>query len=168
MRATSRLIDRRSVDVESPPELVFAEIERLGGAAGWPAGNPLWRLRGHIDRAVGGVGMRRGRPHPERLEVGDHLDFWRVEELDRPRLLRLRAEMRLPGQAWLQFEVEPQEGGARLLQSAIFDPGGIAGYAYWYALLPIHRSIFRGMISALAGRAVRRRRSETRRQPSEM
>jgi hypothetical protein len=112
--------------------------------------------------------MRRGRPHPERLELGDHLDFWRVEELDRPRLLRLRAEMRLPGQAWLQFEVEPREGGARLLQSAIFNPGGLAGYVYWYALLPIHSSIFRGMISALAGRAVRRRRRETCPQPGEM
>jgi hypothetical protein len=168
MRARRRLIDRRSVDCESPPEDVFAEIERLGGAAGWPAGNPLWRLRGHIDSAVGGVGMRRGRLHPERLEAGDYLDFWRVEEIDRPRLLRLRAELRLPGQAWLQFEVEPRDRGARLLQSAIFDPGGIAGYAYWYALLPVHSSIFRGMINALAARAVRRGRGATRTQPSEM
>lgn len=151
-----RLVDRRSIDVAAPPEEVFAELERLGGAAGWPAANALWRARGHIDVLVGGVGLRRGRRDQDYLEVGDHLDFWRVEAVERPHLLRLRAEMRVPGKAWLEFTVERLDGGSRLVQSATFDPGGLAGYAYWYGLLPIHLAIFRAMIRKLGDRAVRR------------
>lgn len=162
MGAPTQLADRRSIDVMSEPEHVFAEVERLGGAAGWPAANPLWRLRGQMDSWVGGVGLRRGRRDEEHLQVGDHLDFWRVEIIERPHLLRLRAEMRLPGRAWLQYEVEGRQGGSHLIQSAIFDPDGIAGYAYWYLLLPVHLPIFRRMIKVLASRAMRRRELETR------
>jgi hypothetical protein len=147
------LVDRREREVDASPERVFAEIERLGGPRGWPTGNLLWRLRGLIDRLIGGVGMRRGSRHQERLNVGDTLDFWRVEALERPRLLRLRAEMRLPGRAWLQFSVEPTLTGSRLVQAASFDPHGVAGILYWYLLLPVHLPIFRGMVRALAERA---------------
>ena len=147
------LTDRREREVAATPDRVFAEVERLGGTAGWPSADPLWRLRGRIDRLVGGVGMRSGRRDAARVEVGDVVDFWRVEALERPRLLRLRAEMRVPGRAWLQFSVEPTARGSRLLQLASFDPDGIAGYAYWYLLLPIHLPIFRGMVRTLAERA---------------
>ena len=97
--------------------------------------------------------MRLGRRDNERLRVGDALDFWRVEALDRPRLLRLRAEMRVPGRAWLQYEVEPASLGSRLTQTAYFDPSGLAGYAYWYLLLPVHDPIFRVTVRVLARRA---------------
>lgn len=147
------LVDRQSLEIAAPPERVFAEVERVGGSAGWPAANVLWRLRGLIDRIAGGVGMRLGRRDAERLHVGDALDFWRVEALDRPRLLRLRAEMRVPGRAWLQFDVEPTSVGSRLTQTAYFHPSGPAGYAYWYLLLPVHDPIFRFTVRALARRA---------------
>ena len=148
------LVDRREREIRASPDRTFAEVERLGGTRGWPSANILWRARGSLDRLIGGVGMRSGRRDPERLRVGDALDFWRVEILDRPRMLRLRAEMRLPGRAWLQFTVEPTRAGSRLVQTAFFDPHGIAGYAYWYILLPIHRPIFRGMVRSLAERAI--------------
>jgi uncharacterized protein YbjT (DUF2867 family) len=153
--ATERrmLIDRQSLEIAAPPERVFAEVERVGGAAGWPAANALWRIRGLVDRIVGGVGMRLGRRDTERLRLGDALDFWRVEALDRPHLLRLRAEMRIPGRAWLQYEVEPTPVGSRLTQTAYFDPSGPAGYAYWYLLLPLHDPIFRVTVRVLARRA---------------
>jgi uncharacterized protein YndB with AHSA1/START domain len=154
LAADGRLLrDRQSLEIAAPPERVFAEVERVGGSRGWPAANMLWRLRGHIDRIVGGVGMRLGRRDTDRLRVGDALDFWRVEALDRPRLLRLRAEMRVPGRAWLQFEVEPTPAGSRLTQTAYFHPSGLAGYAYWYLLLPVHDPIFRFTVRALARRA---------------
>lgn len=147
------LVDRREREIAANPERVFAEVERLGGPRGWPSGNILWRIRGGMDRLVGGVGMRPGHGGPGRLRVGDPLDFWRVEALERPHLIRLRAEMRVPGRAWLEFAVESTPAGSRLVQTASFDPHGIAGYAYWYLLLPIHQPIFRGMVRALAERA---------------
>jgi hypothetical protein len=156
------LVDRRSVAIPAAPDRVFEELERLGGPAGWPTGDFLWRIRGLLDRLVGGIGMRLGRRDRVRLRVGDALDFWRVEELDRPRLLRLSAEMRVPGRAWLEFVVEPTPAGSRLVQTAYFDPNGLAGYAYWYVLLPIHRPIFRGMILAIADRATAARTIEPR------
>ena len=106
-----------------------------------------------MDRAVGGTGMRRGRRHPRELRVGEPIDFWRVEALEEPHLLRLRAEMKLPGSAWLQFEVLPDPMGSRVEQTAFFDPDGLLGYLYWYAVLPFHRFIFPGMIDALKARA---------------
>lgn len=136
------------------PDRLFAEVERLGGRAGWPYGNVLWRIRGFLDRLVGGVGMRLGRRSPTQLRVGDALDFWRVEAVERPTLLRLRAEMRVPGRAWLQYEVTETPRGSRLEQTAFFEPKGLPGLAYWYLLYPIHGLIFRGTVRRLAARAL--------------
>ena len=154
------IVDRRGRVVAAPPERVFAEVERLGGDAGWPYANVLWRIRGLVDRLVGGVGMRLGRRDPDHLRVGDALDFWRVEELRRPTLLRLRAEMKVPGRAWLQYEVTATEGGSRLVQTAFFEPKGLPGLVYWYALYPVHGLIFRGTVRVLAKRVVRRAEGE--------
>lgn len=147
------LLDRRRRRVKAAPARMFETICRLGGEEGWPVGNALWQLRGMMDRMVGGVGMRRGRRHPRELRVGDPLDFWRVEALEVPHLLRLRAEMKLPGRAWLQFEVLPDPGGSRVEQTAFFEPRGILGYLYWYSSLPFHRFVFPGLIGALKKRA---------------
>ncbi len=149
------LIERRERAVSAPPEQVFAEVERVGGDAGWPYANLLWRIRGLMDRAVGGVGMRLGRRDPDHLRIGDAVDFWRVEELRRPSLLRLRAEMKVPGRAWLQYEITQVQGGSRLVQTAFFEPKGLPGLAYWYLLYPVHGVIFRGMVRVLAERAKR-------------
>jgi uncharacterized protein YbjT (DUF2867 family) len=149
------IVERRERVVAAPPGRIFAEVERLGGDVGWPYANVLWRVRGLVDRLVGGVGMRLGRRHPDLLRVGDALDFWRVEEIRRPTVLRLRAEMKVPGRAWLQYEVSATDGGSRLVQSAFFEPKGLPGLAYWYALYPMHGLIFRGTVRALAERAVR-------------
>jgi hypothetical protein len=149
------IVDRRTFEVVAPAERVFAEVERLGGQTGWPYANLLWRIRGAVDRAVGGVGMRLGRRDPDHVRVGDAVDFWRVEEVRSPALLRLRAEMRLPGRAWLQYEVEPSPDGrsSRLVQSAFFEPRGLWGLVYWYGLSPVHPSVFKGMARTLAARA---------------
>ena len=150
------IVERRGQVVAAPRERVFAEVERVGGDAGWPYANVLWRIRGLVDRMVGGVGMRLGRRDPDHLRVGDALDFWRVEEIRKPALLRLRAEMKVPGRAWLQYEVTPTEGGSRLIQTAFFEPKGLPGLAYWYVLYPVHGLIFRGTVRVLAQRAIRR------------
>jgi uncharacterized protein YbjT (DUF2867 family) len=154
------LFERHRTRVTASPDRVFEVITALGGDGGWPAGNSLWQLRGLIDRLCGGVGMRRGRRHPRELLPGDPLDFWRVERIEAPHVLRLRAEMKLPGRAWLQFEVLPDVVGARVEQTAFYDPHGIMGYAYWYAVRPFHRFVFPGLLSAIRNRAeatVRRR-----------
>ena len=131
----------------------FLPIARIGGARGWYCGTWLWRLRGAADLLIGGVGMRRGRRDPEAPAVGDALDFWRVEAYEPGRRLRLAAEMRVPGRAWLEFDVEPAPGGAVVHQTAVFEPAGLSGLVYWYALLPVHAVIFRGMLRAIARRA---------------
>jgi uncharacterized protein YbjT (DUF2867 family) len=155
VRRGMRLVDARSLHVPHPPELAFAPIQRIGGGTGWDRGALLWRLRGLLDLHVGGPGLRRGRRHPVAVRVGDTLDFWRVEAFEQDRLLRLAAEMKVPGRAWLQFEVEPDgQGGARLTQTAIFDPSGLFGLVYWYALWPLHGYIFGGMLRALAAAIV--------------
>jgi uncharacterized protein YndB with AHSA1/START domain len=136
--------------VDAAPESVFRIVERIGGRTGWYHADTLWRLRGWLDLAVGGVGMRRGRPHPHHLRAGDAVDFWRVEACEPPRLLRLQAEMKLPGRAWLQFEVQPEGTGSTLVQTALFDPVGLAGLLYWYSLWPLHSYVFGGMIRAIA------------------
>lgn len=147
---------RASVRVAARPEETFTELERVGGREGWPYANVLWQLRGLIDRLVGGVGMR-GRPgQGAGLAEGQVLDFWQVDRLVRPSRLRLRAEMRLPGVAYLEFEVEPDGSGSRLVQTALFRPRGLAGRLYWYGLLPLHAAIFRGMVRRLAARAASR------------
>ena len=147
------LLDRRRRRVKADPGRVFEVICALGGEVGWPAGNALWQIRGFLDRLVGGVGMRRGRRHPRDLRVGDPLDFWRVEALEPRHLLRLRAEMKLPGRAWLQFEVLPDAEGARVEQTAFFEPRGVLGYLYWYSVLPFHRFVFPGLVGAVKERA---------------
>lgn len=160
-RFGSRIVDSQTTDVDVPVEAAFAPIQRIGGETGWYFGNWLWRLRGLMDLMVGGVGMRRGRREPVQLDVGDALDFWRVEEVQPPHVLRLAAEMRLPGRAWQEFEVSESEGGARIRQTATFDPVGLAGLAYWYALYPLHRLVFAGMLKGIARAAERHAKEET-------
>jgi uncharacterized protein YbjT (DUF2867 family) len=146
----SRLVDSRSLRVARAPGQVFVPVRRIGGATGWYYADWLWRLRGFLDLLAGGVGVRRGRRDPDRLRPGDALDFWRVEAVVEGELLRLRAEMRLPGRAWLQFELEPEPGGTLLRQTAIFEPRGLGGLAYWYALYPLHQLVFAGMLRGIA------------------
>lgn len=150
----SRLVDYRTIRVACTPEMAFAPVAAIGGANGWYFGDFLWDLRGWLDLLVGGPGRRRGRRHPTELLPGDTLDFWRVEEVAPPRLLRLQAEMKLPGRAWLQFEVEDLgSAGSAIHQTAIFDPLGLAGLAYWYALFPPHQFVFQRMLAGIARRA---------------
>ena len=137
------LTDRQVVDTSASPDAVFHAVGGLGGDRGWLVGGWLWSVRGWMDLVVGGVGMRRGRRHATELRVGDVVDFWRVEALEAPRLVRLRAEMRLPGDAWLEWSIEPVADGSRLVQRALFRPRGLLGRAYWYAVAPFHRFIFR-------------------------
>ena len=144
-----RIVDSRSVQVPFPPAIAFRPIERLGGETGWYYGNWLWRIRGLLDLLFGGAGMRRGRRDPDRLLAGDTVDFWRVEEIQRDRLLQLKAEMRLPGRAWLQFEVEPDGSGSVVRQTVIFDPVGVLGQLYWYLLYPVHQFVFAGMLGGI-------------------
>ena len=176
-------LERRQVTVRATPARAFEVIGELGGATGWLRLNWAWQLRGLIDRLVGGVGMRRGRRDPRELRVGDAVDFWRVEAIEPGRLVRLRAEMRVPGRAWLEFQVkgEAEAGGAAepgragvapgaesgagaagggagdtlttIVQTAYFAPKGLFGVLYWYSLYPIHGLIFGGMIRAIARRA---------------
>lgn len=156
-RLGNRLVDSRSVTVACGPCAVFAAVERIGGATGWYCANGLWTLRGWLDLLLGGVGMRRGRRDPERLRVGDALDCWRVESLEAGRRLRLAAEMKLPGRAWLEFEVQPDGSKARLKQTATFDPLGLWGLAYWYAVWPLHQLVFAGMLRGIARAAEKSR-----------
>jgi uncharacterized protein YbjT (DUF2867 family) len=158
-RFGSRVIDSRTALVPTRVETTFAPIQRIGGETGWYYANWLWRLRGMLDLLVGGVGLRRGRRDPVDLRVGDVVDFWRVEALDRNRLLRLQAEMRLPGRAWLEFEVSPSGDSSTIRQTAIFDPRGLLGLAYWYGLYPLHQLIFAGMLRALSRAAEEGKRS---------
>ncbi len=154
VRFGRRLIDRRRIHVKLTPAQAFAPIERIGGKTGWYHANHLWRLRAFMDLLVGGVGMRRGRPNPTHLSPGDPLDFWRVEAVNPPSLLRLRAEMKLPGRAWLQFEVEPDSTGSWITQTAIYDPVGLLGPLYWYSVWPLHQWVFGGMLRKIARAAV--------------
>lgn len=148
------LTDERTVVVAADARAAFAPIRRIGGDAGWYCGNLLWRLRGAMDLVAGGVGMRRGRRDPETLRPGDPLDFWRVESFEPDRRLRLEAEMKLPGRAWLEFDVEPAgERATRIRQAATFEPAGMLGLLYWYSLLPVHAVIFSGMLREIARRA---------------
>ena len=131
-RFGSRLVDRQQVVVRTEPARAFAPIQRIGGRQGWYFATWLWYLPGFLDLLVGGVAMRRGRRHAVELRAGDPLDFWRVEAWEEDRLLRLAAEMKVPGRAWLQFEVEPAEGGSRITHTAVFDPVVLGGLVYWY------------------------------------
>jgi uncharacterized protein YbjT (DUF2867 family) len=152
-RFGGKLVDRRQIRVAVDADRAFAPIARIGGERGWYFGTWLWRLRGAIDLLFGGVGMRRGRRDPEAPAVGDTLDFWRVEAYEPGRRLRLAAEMKLPGRAWLEFEVAPDAGGALVHQTAVFEPAGLSGLVYWHGLLPMHAVIFGGMLRKIAERA---------------
>ena len=149
VKSGSRLVDSKVARVAYPPAEAFRPIRRIGGRTGWYFGNWLWRLRGFIDLIVGGAGLRRGRRDPESLLPGDTVDFWRVEAFEPDRLLRLFAEMKLPGRAWLQFEVDEDELGTIIRQTAIFDPVGLFGLMYWYALFPVHSLVFAGMLRGM-------------------
>lgn len=148
------IVERRNRRISAPATEVYRVLTSIGSSRGWYFANWTWRIRGLIDRLLGGAGLRRGRRHPDDLRVGDALDFWRVEELQADSLIRLRAEMKLPGRAWLQFRLsEICDGKTRLEQTAVFVPKGLAGLAYWYVLYPVHAWIFDGLATAIARRA---------------
>lgn len=148
-------VDSRAATVLAPASEVFRAVCRLGGRHGWYA-NWLWQMRGFLDRLVGGPGLRRGRRHPDSIELGEALDFWRVVGLEPPRLLRLRAEMKLPGEALLEFRVQPQDSNVcELVQEARFHPRGLLGLLYWFAVTPFHAFVFQGMLNALRREAER-------------
>ncbi|MGB7874918.1 MAG: SDR family oxidoreductase, partial [Anaerolineales bacterium] len=148
------MIEQRQVLVELPPEPVFRAYTGLGGDRGWLYMDWAWSIRGWLDKLVGGVGLRRGRRHPDVIGTGESLDFWRVEVIEPNRMMRLRAEMKVPGDAWLQFESLPQEDGKTLLRvNAYFDVHGVTGLLYWYAMYPFHKFIFDGLTNRLASRA---------------
>jgi uncharacterized protein YbjT (DUF2867 family) len=148
------IIEQRQRIVDASQEATFRAFSSLGGERGWLYFNWAWRLRGILDRIVGGVGFRRGRRHPDEVRVGDAVDFWRVEAVEENQLLRLRAEMKVPGLAWLQFAAEPINGGqTRLTQTAFFAPKGLFGWLYWYGLYPIHGLVFSGLVRKTGERA---------------
>ncbi|MGI8737420.1 MAG: SDR family oxidoreductase [Candidatus Eremiobacter antarcticus] len=147
------LVDRRERKCFASPADVFKILSGLGGNRGWLYADWLWSVRGIMDVVIGGVGLRRGRRSPLDLRVGDAVDFWRVDALEPNRLLRLRAEMKLPGRAWLEFIVEPDEAGSTLQMTAYFEPRGLLGQLYWYAVMPFHNMIFGGLANAIAHRA---------------
>lgn len=146
-------IDSRMIHVNASQADAFAPIRRIGGAGGWYYANWMWQLRGWMDKLVGGVGMRRGRRDPDSLCVGDVVDCWRVEAIEPDHLLRLVAEMKLPGRASLEFEVTRDSTGSVIRQTASFDPLGLLGRIYWYSVLPFHHYVFRGMLQGIAVRS---------------
>ena len=149
------LTNEQKIRVPVSAHQAFAPIRRIGGRTGWYFGNTLWRIRGLIDLMLGGVGMRRGRPDPETPFPGSTLDFWRVENYEPGRRLRLFAEMRVPGRAWLEFRAEPAGSSTILSQLAQFEPRGFRGVLYWYLLYPLHEVMFRGMLRSIAAAALR-------------
>jgi uncharacterized protein YbjT (DUF2867 family) len=150
IRLGSRLLDHRAKLVPFTPPAAFTPIRRIGGETGWYYASWLWHVRGFLDLLVGGVGVRRGRRDPEIPRAGDTLDFWRVEDYEPDKRLRLAAEMKVPGRAWLEFQVDPEGSGSRIQQTAIFEPKGLFGLAYWYALYPLHSLVFTGMLRGIA------------------
>jgi Protein of unknown function (DUF2867) len=153
-RAEGIICDVRETIVDAPPERVFGLIGNVGGENGWFYANFLWSLRGWIDRFIGGVGMKRGRSRVSGIEAGDVIEFWQVEHAEEPRDVLLRAEMKLPGEAWLQFNLTRQPHNRTLLRCcAWFQPRGLAGEIYWYGLYPVHALIFSGMLRAIRNHA---------------
>ncbi len=147
-------IERRQALLDLPAETVFRSYTGIGGQRGWLFMDWAWGMRGWMDKAIGGVGLRRGRRHPDEIHPGEALDFWRVESVEPNRLMRLRAEMKLPGKAWLQFESLPKEDGKTLFTvTAYFAPYGLFGFLYWYAMWPFHKPLFDGLTRRLASRA---------------
>jgi uncharacterized protein DUF2867 len=166
VRFGSRLIDSRIVQVPVPPPAAFAPIRRIGGTTGWYYGDWLWRTRGFIDLLFGGIGVRRGRRDPEWLHVGDTVDWWRVEVMEPNQRLRLVAEMRLSGRAWLEFEVTGNTNSSQIRQTAIFDPVGVTGLAYWYLIYPLHQLVFAGMLRGIAKASLQQTGSAQTRPPA--
>jgi uncharacterized protein YbjT (DUF2867 family) len=146
-------VDARTAFTPASPAQLWRVIEGIGGENGWYSSPLLWAIRGWADRLVGGIGLARGRRSRARLDVGDALDFWRVETLERGSFLRLRAEMKVPGLAWLELRASPEGGGSRYDQRAVFFPQGLAGRLYWLAVLPFHGFIFRGMANRITATA---------------
>ena len=146
-------VERRQVLLDLPPSTVFRAYTGVGGARGWMYMDWAWAFRGWIDKAIGGVGIRRGRRHPDEIRTGESLDFWRVEAVEKDCLLRLRAEMKIPGKAWLEFQSEPKEDKTLFTVSAYFEPYGFSGFLYWYAMWPFHSFLFDGLTRRLASRA---------------
>ena len=153
-RFTEKLVDARTLNINVPPETAFNPIKNIGGEQGWYAWNLLWQLRGLIDLLLGGVGMRRGRSNKDKLIAGEIIDFWRIEKVVPNNFLSLSAEMKLPGRAWLEFEVIGNGSSSTIKQTAIFEPAGIFGKIYWYSLYPLHQLIFAGMLQAIADKAL--------------
>ncbi len=160
--------DHRHITVDAPPDALWRVIEGIGGDNGWYSFPLAWAVRGWLDRAFGGAGLRRGRRDAARLRVGDSLDFWRVEEIEPGRLLRLRAEMRLPGLAWLEMRADRDDDGrTRYRQRALFHPHGLLGHAYWWSVSPFHAVVFGGMARNIAKAASKEaRRDERQASPS--
>lgn len=153
IRYGRRIVESRQFEVLCSPQAAFSVIESIGGTAGWKFANWAWQIRGFVDLLFGGVGLRRGRPHPNFLHVGDTVDWWRVEQIVPQQMLLLSAEMKTPGRAWLKFEINTNtkgKAGIVITQTAIYDPKGIWGQIYWYAFYPIHIYIFSGMLKAIA------------------
>ena len=155
VRLGNRIVDRRKTLVNADASSLFRAVQRIGGTNGYYFANWLWKVRGYMDLLVGGVGMRRRRRHPVDLRVGDVIDWWSVEALAPGTRLRLFAEMKLPGRGWLEFTVKATGDGSELTQSAIYDPVGLSGLAYWYGIYPVHKIVFRGMLKGIARDAER-------------
>ncbi|NIP30662.1 MAG: DUF2867 domain-containing protein [Candidatus Dadabacteria bacterium] len=149
----SRIVDTHSIATDIRAEKLFEPIKNIGGKNGWYCYNWIWKLRGYIDVAFGGVGIRRGRTNYNEIRIGDIIDWWRVEDYKENEYLKLFAEMKLPGRAWLEFRIEKLENKNVLQQTAIFDPIGLSGIFYWYLLYPLHELIFSGMIKNIVARA---------------
>ncbi|MBW4029063.1 MAG: SDR family oxidoreductase [Acidobacteria bacterium] len=152
----TELVDTRERRTSASPHDVFATICSIGGEKGWYSGEWLWRLRGLFDQLWGGPGLRRGRRHRSELRVGDYVDFWRVEEIVDDESLRLRAEMRLPGEAWLEWRITSDARGTSVSQRARFKPRGLLGRLYWFAVAPFHGLVFPGMLRGIVEDAQRR------------
>jgi len=152
----NRLVDSRTITIDVPAAAAFRPVRRIGGKTGWYYGNWLWQIRGFLDLLVGGVGVRRGRRDSDEIHAGEPLDCWRVETIEPERLLRLSAEMKLPGRAWLEFEITSEDAlRSTIRQTAIFDPLGLFGLCYWYAIYPLHEAVFGGMLRGIAQAAER-------------
>jgi uncharacterized protein YbjT (DUF2867 family) len=151
------LADRRDRHIDAPPAVVYAVLNGVGGTRGWYWGEWLWAIRGFIDQLVGGVGMRRGRRDQTVMRVGDPVDFWRVEDLAPDTCVRLHAEMKLPGEAWLEWRIEPEGDGSHVHQLGRFHPRGLWGRCYWFAVAPFHRLVFPGLLDGIADDAERHR-----------